>query len=118
MPLEVQGKFVSQKINKVRWIPEEYVETKCFFTGSWDDDINAIKVWTLENPDEDDEIDYPHELSSYPVEGDVTQIKFTDKNKIAVSLSNGDVKVLEVSVYDKKSPLKELFHFKQLHSYG
>ncbi|CAB3240128.1 unnamed protein product [Arctia plantaginis] len=118
MPLEVQGKFVSQKINKVRWIPEEYVETKCFFTGSWDDDINTIKVWTLDNPDEDDEVDYPHELSSYPVEGDVTQIKFTDKNKIAVSLSNGVVKVLEISVYDKKLPLKELFHFKKLHNYG
>ncbi|XP_026731474.1 nucleoporin Nup43 [Trichoplusia ni] len=118
MPLDVQGTFVSQKINKIRWIAEDYVETKCFFTGSWDDDVNSVKVWTIESPHEEDEIEYPRQLSEYPVEGDVTQIKFTEKNKIAVSLSNGDVKVLEVSVYDKQSPLREIFHWKNLHNYG
>lgn len=118
MPLDVQGTFVSQKINKIRWIPEDYVDTKCFFTGSWDDEQNAVKVWTTENPNEDDEVDYPHELSSYRVDGDVTQIKFTDKNKIAVSLSNGDVKLLEISVYERKSPLREVFQWAKLHSYG
>ena len=118
MPLEVQGTFVSQKINKVRWIAEDYVETKCFFTGSWDDDENSVKVWTFESPNEEDEVEYPRQLSEYPVDGDVTEIKFTEKNKIAVSLSNGDVKVLEVSVYEKESPLREVFHWKKLHNYG
>ncbi|CAH0694862.1 unnamed protein product [Spodoptera exigua] len=118
MPLEVQGTFVSQKISKIRWIAEDYVETKCFFTGSWDDDKNSIKVWTLESPHEEEEVEYPRQLSEYIVDGDVTQIKFTEKNKIAVSLSNGDVKVLEVSLYDKQFPLKEVFHWKKLHNYG
>ncbi|KAJ8735233.1 hypothetical protein PYW07_006853 [Mythimna separata] len=118
MPLEVQGTFVSQKISKIRWIAEDYVETKCFFTGSWDDDVNSVKVWTFESPHEEDEVEYPRQLSEYPVDGDVTEIKFTEKNKIAVSLSNGDVKVLEVSVYEKASPLREVFHWKKLHNYG
>ncbi|CAH1639397.1 unnamed protein product [Spodoptera littoralis] len=118
MPLEVQGTFVSQKISKIRWIAEDYVETKCFFTGSWDDDQNSIKVWTLESPHEEEEVEYPRQLSEYLVNGDVTQIKFTEKNKIAVSLSNGDVKVLEVSLYDKQFPLKEVFHWEKLHNYG
>lgn len=118
MPLEVQGTFVSQKISKIRWIAEDYVETKCFFTGSWDDDQNSIKVWTLESPHEEEEVEYPRQLSEYLVDGDVTQIKFTEKNKIAVSLSNGDVRVLEVSLYDKQFPLKEVFHWKKLHNYG
>lgn len=118
MPLEVQGTFVSQKISKIRWIAEDYVETKCFFTGSWDDEQNSIKVWTLESPHEEEEVEYPRQLSEYLVDGDVTQIKFTEKNKIAVSLSNGDVRVLEVSLYDKQFPLKEVFHWKKLHNYG
>lgn len=118
MPLDVQGTFVSQKINKIRWIPEDYVETKCFFTGSWDDEQNSVKVWTFESPSEEDEVEYPRELSTFPVDGDVTQIKFTDKNKIAVSLSVGEVKLLEISVFQKQTPLRELFTWKNLHNYG
>ncbi|KAJ2940715.1 hypothetical protein O0L34_g14825 [Tuta absoluta] len=118
MPLDVQGTFVSQKINKIRWIPEEYVETKCFFTGSWDDEQNSIKVWTFESPHEEEDVEYPRALSEYKVEGDVTEIKFTEKNKIAVSTSNGEVRLLEVSAYEKSAPLKELFVWKNLHSHG
>lgn len=117
MPLDVQGTFVSQKISKIRWIPEEYAETNCFFTGSWDDDVNSIKVWTLESPHEEEEIEYPRTLSEFVVDGDVTEIKFTDKTKIAVSTSNGDVKLLDVSVYDKKSPLREVYAWKNLHNF-
>lgn len=118
MPLDVQGTFVSQKISKVRWIPEDYVETKCFVTGSWDDDVNSIKVWNFESPHEDEEVEYPRALSEYQVEGDVTQIQFTEKNKIAVSTSNGDVKLLEISAYERQSPLREVFSWKKLHNYG
>lgn len=117
MSLDVQGTFVSQKINKIRWIPEDYVETKCFFTGSWDDEENSIKVWSLESPNEEDEVEYPRELSVYPVDGDVTEIKFIDKNKIAASLSTGEVKLLEISVFEKQTPLRELFTWEKLHNY-
>ncbi|XP_023945153.2 nucleoporin Nup43 [Bicyclus anynana] len=118
MPLNVQGTFVSQKINKIRWIPEEYVETKNFFTGSWDDDVNSIKVWSFESLNEDQDVEIPRQLSEYKVEGDVTQIKFTDKKTIAASVSNGDVKMLEVSVYDKQTPLREVHTWKKLHNFG
>ncbi|XP_063828258.1 nucleoporin Nup43 [Ostrinia nubilalis] len=118
MPLEVQGTFVSQKINKIRWIPEEYEETKCFFTGSWDDEANSIKVWTLESPHEDEEIEYPRALSEFPVDGDVTEIKFTEKNKIVVSTSNGDVRLLEISPYEKQTPLREIHSWTKLHNFG
>ncbi|XP_041975011.1 nucleoporin Nup43 isoform X1 [Aricia agestis] len=118
MPLDVQGTFVSQKINKVRWIPEDYVETKHFFTGSWDDDVNSIKVWTLESQNEDDEAEYPRELSAYKVEGDVTQIRFLDKTNIAVSISNGDVKIINVSAYDRQIPLREINCWKKIHNFG
>ncbi|CAH0405580.1 unnamed protein product [Chilo suppressalis] len=118
MPLDVQGTFVSQKINKIRWIPEEYIEANCFFTGSWDDDVNSIKVWTLESNQEEEDIEYPRPLSEFIVDGDVTEIQFVDSTKIAVSTSNGDVKLLEISVYDKKSPLREIHSWKNLHNFG
>ncbi|XP_028042121.1 nucleoporin Nup43 [Bombyx mandarina] len=118
MSIDIQGTFVSQKINKVRWIPEDYAETKCFLTGSWDDEVNLITVWTFESVNEDEEVEYPRALTKYPVDDDVTQIKFTEKNKIAVSISNGDVKILEISAYDKQTPLKEIFSWKSLHNYG
>lgn len=118
MPLDVQGTFVSQKINKIRWIPEEYVETKCFFTGSWDDDVNSVKVWSFESPHEDEDVEYPRAQSEYTVEGDVTEIKFADKTRIAVSTSNGDVRLLEVSLYDRRTPLREVFIWKNLHNFG
>ncbi|XP_011555757.3 nucleoporin Nup43 [Plutella xylostella] len=117
MPLEVQGTFVSQKISRVRWIPEEYVETKCFFTGSWDDDVNSVKVWSLESR-EDEEATYPRQLSEYKVSGDVTELKFVENNRIIVSTSDGSVRLLEVSAYDKQSPLKEIYTWKNLHKYG
>ncbi|XP_050347162.1 nucleoporin Nup43 [Nymphalis io] len=118
MPLDVQGTFVSQKINKIRWIPEDYVETKHFFTGSWDDEENSIKVWSFESLNEDEEVEYPRQLSEYKVDGDVTNIKFVDKNSIAVSISSGDVRILEVSAYDRQTPLKEVHTWKTLHNFS
>lgn len=118
MPIDVQGAFVSQKINKIRWIPEDYVETKSFLTGSWDDYTNSVKVWSFENPQEDVDVQYPRALSEFTVEGDVTQIKFIAKNKIAVSTSNGEVMLLEISAYQKEIPLKTVYHWKNLHNYG
>lgn len=118
MPLDVQGTFVSQKINKIRWIPEDYVETKHFFTGSWDDDKNSVKVWSFEFINEDEDVEYPKQLSEYKVNGDVTDIKFLDKKSIAVSISSGDVRILEISAYDRQAPLKEVHIWKSLHNYS
>ncbi|CAK1544378.1 unnamed protein product [Leptosia nina] len=115
MSLDVEGTFVSQKISKIRWIPEDYVETKHFFTGSWDDEDNSVKVWAFERLHEDEDVDSPRQLSEYSVPGDVTEIKFTEKNKVAVSLSNGEVSLLEISAYERQTPLREVYKWKQLH---
>ena len=37
MPQMRQGKFVSEKISKIRWKHESYSDAKYFLTGSWDD---------------------------------------------------------------------------------
>lgn len=36
----VQGKFVSEKISKIRWQNEPFADTKTFLTGSWDNPVS------------------------------------------------------------------------------
>lgn len=46
--LKVNGTFVSEKIARVRWIPEQYTAPGAFLTGSWESRSRAsIKLWRL-----------------------------------------------------------------------
>lgn len=116
--LDVQGTFVSQKIRKIRWLPEEYADTKCFITGSWDDEPNFVKVWTFESAQDDKESECPRVLSEYKVGGDVTELKLLDASRIAISTSDGDLRLLEVSIYDRETPPREIHLWPKLHNYG
>ncbi|XP_068626752.1 nucleoporin Nup43 [Battus philenor] len=118
LPINVEGTYVSQKINKVRWIPEDYGECKYFFTGSWDDEQNSIKVWTFDYINEEREVQYPRELSQFNVDGNVTEIKFIDKTHIAASTSEGSVRILQISSYDRHTPLRQIYSWNKLHNYG
>lgn len=115
---DVQGIFVSQKISKIRWIHEDYAESKCFITGSWDDDHNAIKVWSCFGDPRQETPSHPRVLSQSSVNGDVTEIKFTDNCRIAASVSSGDVHLLEISSYDKSTPPRVIYSWEKLHSLG
>ena len=35
----VHGTFVSEKISKVRWKPEDLIDSESFITGSWDNEV-------------------------------------------------------------------------------
>lgn len=70
----VHGTFISEKPSKIRWKPEELFETQTFLTGSWDNEINNIKLWTYKVSQEDPDI-YPFVLKTLPFTGDVTEIK-------------------------------------------
>jgi nuclear pore complex protein Nup43 len=39
---KVHGAFVSEKVSKVRWKPEDLVESDIFLTGSWDNEVSNI----------------------------------------------------------------------------
>jgi nuclear pore complex protein Nup43 len=41
---KVHGTFVGEKINKVRWKPEDLVESDIFLTGSWDNGVRNIHL--------------------------------------------------------------------------
>lgn len=54
---KVHGTFVGEKINKVRWKPEDLTESDIFLTGSWDNGVRQLhilqnfkergKIWNL-----------------------------------------------------------------------
>lgn len=39
----IQGSYISQKVNKVRWKPEGISDSQTFVTGSWDDEVSYGK---------------------------------------------------------------------------
>lgn len=39
---KVHGSFVGEKISKVRWKPEELIESDIFMTGSWDNEVSNV----------------------------------------------------------------------------
>jgi len=52
---KVHGAFVGEKINKVRWKPEDLTESDIFLTGSWDNGVRDLlqnfqerdKIWNI-----------------------------------------------------------------------
>jgi hypothetical protein len=51
---KVHGTFVGEKINKVRWKPEDLTESDIFLTGSWDNGVRQLHI--LQNFKERDKI--------------------------------------------------------------
>ena len=101
----VKGTFVSEKVSKVRWKPEDGLESHHFLTGSWDNEVNMhrnltnyvvlpanfvalfIKLYFFLLQDANKvslwacpvesiaEGDDPQMVCSKPVDGDVTELK-------------------------------------------
>lgn len=70
----IHGTFVSEKISKIRWRPDQFGNSSTFLTGSWDNDVNSIKLWNLITDEDDNDI-YPVELKSYSSDGDISELK-------------------------------------------
>lgn len=91
--IKKNGSFVSEKISKIRWIPEQYADPKTFITGSWGGNSvnNTLKLWKLiRNEYSDDESEYvPKSDAKLSFYGDVTGVEIIDFNHIAVASSSG-----------------------------
>lgn len=84
--------FISEKISKVRWVPEQLRESERFLTGSWDMPKNFVRIWRLQRNQYDDS-EYneyvPRCCDKLALNGDVTGVEFvTDETAIA-SCSDG-----------------------------
>ncbi|KAJ9595957.1 hypothetical protein L9F63_012850 [Diploptera punctata] len=112
MESKVHGTFVCEKINKVRWKPEDLIDSESFITGSWDNETNNLVYWHY-SCSEDDPDFYPKKATSLPFEGDVTELKFINKNVFAAASSCGSAKLYKVD--SSTTTMKETVCWDNIH---
>ncbi|XP_068698989.1 nucleoporin Nup43-like [Montipora foliosa] len=96
---ETVAKYVGHKVAKVRWIPQvqgQLNPSETFVTGGWDDQINKLSVWKVEETNGDSAAAHavtnePKLLSEINFIGDVTDIECIDSGRILVSSSTGSI---------------------------
>lgn len=90
---QVNGTFISEKLSKIRWIPEQYPSSseKCFATGSYDFNQNHIRLWKLsQNEYSENEIEIiPVCTAKQPISGDVTGLEIFNFNNLVVGSTDG-----------------------------
>ncbi|XP_042912870.2 nucleoporin Nup43 [Parasteatoda tepidariorum] len=113
----IKVKFVSRKINKVRWVPKS---TTKFITGSYNDDDNNLSVWKFpssqtENGDIDNcfEDFEPVTVCTKPFSGDVTDLKVFSEDFIFASSSRGSICAFKLS----DDQLETLHTWENAHSF-
>lgn len=136
---KVNGTFISEKVSRIRWIPEQYAAPDSFLTGSWECPNNAIKVWRFTADSDfagnagaastiDDEERNGNPTSGHLVpkctakvpltDGDITAMEFIDAEHIAVASADGFASILHLNRHSTVDNLREQHRFRQLHTYG
>lgn len=114
---KVNSSFVSERINKVRFIEDQNcLEPELFVSGS----ESNVKLWKLIASQFNDEVENeftPKAMSKLAVDGDVTGIETVDHNNFVVSSGSG---VSCVYIYRdiERDNLKENYRFKNLHKFS
>ncbi|XP_023012732.2 nucleoporin 43 [Leptinotarsa decemlineata] len=117
MSHSVHGTFVSEKINKIRWRPDEFNNSHFFLTGSVDNDCNNIKLWDFHENDEEDDV-YPFLISTFPYCGDVTEMKFLNADYFVTSSSSGSAHLMKiVPAYTDNIALKSEITWNKIHQF-
>ncbi|ESO85758.1 hypothetical protein LOTGIDRAFT_221179 [Lottia gigantea] len=94
---ELNLKFVSQKISKIKWQPVPKQSLKVadtFVTGSWDDDVNKICLWKVNSGVQDENLQRdlePQKICEAAIEGDVTDLCYVAEDQLMVTSSTGSV---------------------------
>ena len=81
------GKFISKKVSKVRWMPQydtSQLDSSTLITGSWDDEVNSVVLWTGAGPGGEANLQ-----SQCEVNGDVTGLEWLAQDTLVVSTSAG-----------------------------
>ncbi|KAL5283751.1 NUP43 family protein [Megaselia abdita] len=99
---KVNGFFISEKISRIRWVPEELKTSEKFITGSWGNSTNYVKCFKLVRNQFSEEANefVPKCNSKVPFKGDITGLEFLDPDKIVVSSSDGTISILSLTRAD------------------
>ncbi|XP_073255676.1 nucleoporin Nup43-like [Porites lutea] len=121
---ETVAEYVGHKISKVRWMPQvqgQLNPSETFVTGGWDDQINKLCVWKVEEPPGDSAAAYnvtnePKLLCETNYTGDVTDTECIDSGRILVSSSTGSVNLFQYS--SKHQAIRPQQEWNMLHHIG
>ncbi|XP_001850986.2 nucleoporin Nup43 [Culex quinquefasciatus] len=120
----VNSTFISEKVSRIRWIPEQYDESSNFITTSWDLDVNNVKLWKLVRNDygggldEEDENEFvPRCTAEICFTGDISGLEFVGEGHCVVSNTEGFVSLIALDRERDEDQLQERFRFENLHRF-
>lgn len=116
--VKVNNSFISERINKVRFIEEEQTEPTIFISGS-SEIKNNLKLWKLIQNEFADELDnefVPKATAKLTLNGDITGIEVLDHNNFAVS-AGSSVSLVWINRDQERNNLKENRKFENIHKF-
>ncbi|XP_067876279.1 nucleoporin Nup43 isoform X2 [Heterodontus francisci] len=121
----MEGRYVSQKISKVRWRPvsgSSLQSPECFATGSWDSEQNKVCLWVtgeMENTKPDQLfLDDPKPVCAIDHNGDVMDLQFLDQERIITASSTGSVTVFRHHLNSETLSVLQRWERAHYHSHG
>lgn len=114
---KVNSSFVSERINKIRFLENDNcLEPEFFVSGSSD---SKVKLWKLVNNEFSDDIESdftPKAVSNLAVKGDVTGLEVVDQNNFIVSSGSG-ISCICINSVAERCNLSESFRYDNLHKF-
>jgi len=108
--------FISEKVAKIRFCPEQYTEASTFVTGSYNLKENSIKFWRLlQNEFAEDEHDVPKSTAKISLNSNTTGMEFLDYNNFVVTSSDGTLSFIYINRDRDENNLKVNFQQESLH---
>ncbi|XP_034487940.1 nucleoporin Nup43 [Drosophila innubila] len=118
MATKVAAHYISEKVSKVRWLPEKLQQSERFVTGSWDMDNNFVRVWRLHSNTYAQNIDHiPRCTDKVSMEGDVTGLEFVSNDTLAVSCADGHLSILNVQRAVEEDQIERTARSDRLHEF-
>ncbi|XP_030558945.1 nucleoporin Nup43 [Drosophila novamexicana] len=118
MSTTVGAHYISEKISKVRWLPEKLQQSERFLTGSWDMDNNFVRVWRLHaNPYAQGLEHTPRCNDKVAVEGDVTGLEFLNDDTFAVGCADGHLSLFHVQRAVEEDQIQRKARSERLHEF-
>ncbi|XP_053950590.1 nucleoporin Nup43 [Anastrepha ludens] len=120
MNTRVNTFFVSEKISKIRWLPEKLEATERFLTGSWEMPTNFVRLWRLQpNQYADDYSDFvPRCSDKQAFNSDITGVEFITNDLPVVSCADGRITILQIKRAVEDDLLQQKVQSDVLHKFN
>ncbi|GCB68722.1 nucleoporin Nup43 [Scyliorhinus torazame] len=119
----MEGRYVSQKISRVRWRPTTGSSLQLpeyFASGSWDAEKNTVCIWdTVTEDTETDQLflENTKPLCDIQHKGDVMELQFLDQERIVTASSTGSVIVFRHHEIDEVLSVVQQWERAHYHSH-